>query len=48
MRAIVSGQEGDTGAGVTGSTAQVQVLYGRRVSGIVDQAAIADHLIRMQ
>ena len=48
MRAIVTGKKGDTGAGVTGSTAEVQVLYWSRVSGIVYQAAIADHLIRMQ
>ena len=41
MRAIVTGQEGDAGAWVAGSAAEVQVLYWSCVSGIVDQAAIA-------
>ena len=48
MGAVITGQEGDSRPRVARGAAQEQVSKGRDMAGAFDQAAITDHLFRVQ
>ena len=48
MGAVVAGQESDPGPGVTGGATEIETGHRGCVATAIDQAALANHLVRVE